>query len=116
MLVIRRDLVDAMVAHARRDHRETVLAFAEPAHRAIGGGQPVGAAAGEHDRVRLLHRVGRFEHIGLAGAGAAAAHVDRRGRAARGEHHAGTGRPLLVEPLLVPHEHAAHVGDRVPRS
>ena len=52
-------------------------------HHPVGGRQPVGAAAGQHDRMHPLDHRGRVEQIGLPGAGPAAADVHPADRAAR---------------------------------
>ena len=52
-------------------------ALAMPAHHAIGGRQPEGAAPGEADRRHLRHEIVRLQQVGLARAGRAAAHVNR---------------------------------------
>ncbi|GAA4839118.1 hypothetical protein GCM10025787_19570 [Saccharopolyspora rosea] len=57
-------------------HSDTVAAFAQPAHHPVGGGEAVGAAAGEQHGVRLLHEVARFEDVGLPGPRRTAPDVD----------------------------------------
>ena len=71
--------------HAPDPHVKTDAAFLQPAHHAAGGVQPPRAAAGQHDRVHLVHQVDGREQVGLARAGRGAAHV-----------HAATAPPRAI--------------------
>ena len=71
-------------------------------HHPVGGGQPVRAAAGEHDRVHALDHRGRVEQIGLPGAGPAAAYVHPADRAGAGQNHRGPGQPAVAVSRAVP--------------
>ena len=68
------------------------------------------AAAGEHDRVHLLHDVARPQQIGLVRAGRPAAHIDAGDARAIGEDDGAAGDGAPVDP--VPDANAGHVGDR----
>ena len=90
----------------------------QPAHHPIGGGQSVGATAGEHNGVDRGDGVGRIEQIGFTCSGSSAAYVDRAGRPRRRQHHGGAGRParsefgIGIHPLVMSHQHSRNVGDR----
>ena len=68
-------------------HREAAPGRPERVGHPGGGGEPVGAAAGEHHGVDALDERARVERVGLAGAGAAAADVDARDRALGAGQH-----------------------------
>ena len=111
----------AQVEDARRRHDRhhllgtgadsyTAALFLQPGRDTRGGVQPVGAAAGQHDRVDALHQRARLQGVGLPGARAAAAHVDGRQRAAlRRQHHRRARQPPVAHPLGVSHQQAAHI-------
>ena len=85
---------------------------------AVGGGESVCAAAGQHDRVRGLHRVRRIEQVGLAGARATTADVDgdhRHAVAFPGHpHDGGSGGPLrFLDPVMVADGDTTDVGDAI---
>ena len=61
-------------------HRKAAALFGEPGLHAAAGLEPERRAAGERDGVDPLHGVGEVEQRAFAGAGPAAAHVDRRHR------------------------------------
>ena len=63
----------------------------------VGGGEPERAAAREHHRVHPLDQVARVQQVGLAGARAAAAHVDSgNGAVVGGQDHRGTAQPAVA--------------------
>ena len=91
---------------------------AEPAplelrHHAVGRGEAVGAAAGEADGVHPVDEVRGSSSVGLARAGPAAAHVDRRRPPRRAPARrwcpSASRRPVRS---VVADAEAGHVGDR----
>ena len=71
----------------------------EPPNDAIRGGQPEGAAAGDHDRVHLLSVGERPQNVRLAGARATAVHADAAPRLGRREDHGAAGAALRIRPV-----------------
>src|SRR5690606_3676236 len=84
-----------------------VAAF-EVAHDAVGGGQSVGAAAGQADAVGALDGRLGAQQVGLAGAGPAAADVDAGYGPGLGQHHGAAGRAAVRRPMA--DEDAGNVG------
>ena len=72
----------------RAAHLKPAALFGEPRLHAAAGFQAERRAARQREGIDPLHRVGEIEQRALAGAGAAAAHVDRRHRR-RIENHRG---------------------------
>ena len=94
-------------------NRVAAIALGEPAHDAVGGGESVGAAAGEADGVDALDEVDRVEQVGLACAGRAAADVDTSDGAWRREHDRRAGEPAAPAPLVVADADPGDVGEVV---
>ena len=59
-----------------------------------------------------VHQIASVEGVGLAGAGAAAAHIDGGDGAAPGKHNRGTGLPPAAHTLVVADSQAHDVGQR----
>src|SRR5207247_739616 len=64
----------------RATHRKAAALLGEPGLHSAAGLEPERRAAREHQGIDPLHGVGEVEQRVLAGAGTAAAHVDRRHR------------------------------------
>ena len=97
--------------HGHVAHRESAPLAAQHGDRAVGGRETEGAAAGEHERIDLLHRAVRGQEIGLARAGRAAHDVDGGGDGRVGREHRDAGLEGLV--LRVADPEARDVGDEV---
>ncbi len=95
----------------QRSDRKAGATFLVPAHHPVSGGEPVGTAPGETDRLHPVDHRRRVEQVGLASARASATHVARCHRPAVDAHHGGSGAPTAPTSLVVPDEDAGHVGD-----
>ena len=101
--------------HHAAGHREPDARRLEAGHHAVGRGEAVRRAAGEHDGVDALDGRVRAEQVGLAGAGRGAAHVGPRDGALGGhQHHRGAGEPALDPRVADPQ--ACDIGEGVVRS
>ena len=96
-----------------RPHRPAATCGVDLGGDTVGRCQPEGAAAGEHDGVDGGDEVAGVEQVGLAGAGAATAHVDAADRAGRRHDHGHPGEPPGLVTGGVADAHAGDVGDRV---
>ena len=79
--------------------------------RARGGVEAEGGAAGDDDGVDALHRLRRIEQGTLAGAGPAAADVDRGDRRRIEDDDGRTGAERGVAGMADPH--AGNIGNQV---
>ena len=88
----------------------------EPGHHAAGGVEPVGAAAGEADRVDVADHVrpGRSRSVSRV-PGPAAADVDAADRAGRRQHDRRAGQPTPPAARVVADGDPADVGEVVAR-
>ena len=87
---------------------------AQPCRHAIGSGQPIDRAAGQHHRIHRVHQIPGIERVGLARAGTAAAHIGGAGGAAFGQDHGDAGAHFGVVGLA--HGEARHIGDQIART
>ena len=90
----------------------TELASLEIRHHAIGGGETIGAAAGETDCVDPIDEIARIERIGFTCARAAATNIDAGDRSAGHDDRRRSGLPAAPGALVVADPHAGHVGQR----
>ena len=74
-------------------HRHAALVLLQPAHDAVGGGQPVGAAAGEHHRVDVRTVLAGSSRSVSRVPGAPPRTVDRADRPGRRQHDGGAAGP-----------------------
>ena len=77
--------------HAHPADRKAAAARGEPAHDAVGCGQPESRAAGEHDRVDALDGVAGAEQVRLAGRRRAAGDMHRRDAGCIRQEHGDAG-------------------------
>ena len=107
-----------VVSQHYADHLHPATLLLEPGHHAVCGGEAVGAAPGEHDRVDLPNTLGGTEQVGLAGAGRAAADVDSTDGARGCQDDGAAARPprtqgrIRVQAVVVADQDAVDVGDR----
>ena len=102
--------------HRRRHQRQPAHAHVQPhavlfqpAHRAAGGVQSPGAAAGQHDGMHLVHQIARVQQIGFPRARRCATHIDTAHCAiACDDHRAARGAARVGEMANLD---AGHAGD-----
>src|SRR5262249_6939752 len=73
--------------------------FFEITHDAVGRVETERAAAGENNRVHLIHSIRWLQKIRFTRAGCRTAHVDTRDRAAFVQDHGATGGPACIRKM-----------------
>ncbi len=97
--------------NSRAAHREAATLFREPGLHPAAGLEPERRAARERDGVDPIHRISEVEQRALAGAGPAAAHVDRRHCRGIEDHRGDTGRQRGV--IGVTDADAGNIGQEI---
>ncbi|GCB48523.1 hypothetical protein SNL152K_5848 [Streptomyces sp. NL15-2K] len=95
-------------------HGHSAPPLLQPGHHPGRRVEPVRAAAGQHDRLDLLHQVARVEGVGLLGTGTSASYVHGGdGATLRGQHDCRTGEPTVPGSRRMSHPHTGNVRQSV---